>query len=91
MKRIFTVGVALAALFFASCEPNEDIYDKLDDMKKPYSENISYVLISTDYTTASAQPKVDALDSTDSTTTDLIKTQLAFNSRFTPNDYVGAV
>ncbi len=91
MKRIFTVGVALAALFFASCEPNEDIYDKLDDMKKPYSESISYVLISTDYTTASAAAKVDALDKADSTKADLIKTQLAFNSRFTANDYVGAV
>ncbi|HQB79000.1 MAG TPA: hypothetical protein PLJ52_11725, partial [Tenuifilaceae bacterium] len=72
MKRIFTIGVALAALFFASCEPNEDIYDKLDDMKKPYSESISYVLISTDYTTASAAAKVDALDKADSTKADLI-------------------
>lgn len=91
MKRIFTVGVALAALFFASCEPNEDIYDKLDDQKKPYRENISYALVPTDYSTASAAAKIDALDKADSTKADLIKTQMAFNPRFTADDYVDAV
>lgn len=99
MKRIFTVGVALAALFFASCEPNEDIYDKLDDMKKPYNEKISYVLVPTDYNTASAAAMADALAllkaesdiprfKVDSTMAVEIKSRLSFNPRYTAIEYM---
>lgn len=88
MKRIFTVGVALAALFFASCEPNEDIYDKLDDAKEPYKKTISYTLSAADYTVASNAALVDALNLVDSTIAENIGTNQAFNTRFPAVDYM---
>lgn len=49
LKKIFSVVVPLAILFTA-CDPNEDLYETLDDMQKPYNEGIEYTLVETDYT-----------------------------------------
>ncbi len=39
------------ALAFASCEPMEDVYDELDGLKKPYTQEIEVTLADDDYVT----------------------------------------
>ncbi|SDC97138.1 hypothetical protein [Williamwhitmania taraxaci] len=49
MKNILYVAVVLGAMFVSSCEPNADIYDKLDANKNPYNKKITYTLTAADY------------------------------------------
>ncbi len=39
----------LAAIGFTACNPNEDIYNMLDEMQEPYNEEIEYTLTESDY------------------------------------------
>ncbi len=53
MKNIFLAATVLGSLLFTACNPNEDIYSKLDDAQKPYSEqNVAYTLLDADYALA---------------------------------------
>ena len=47
MKKI--LFVLMVGLIFAGCEPNEELYDKLDEQQGPYNEQIAYTLQSADY------------------------------------------
>ncbi len=49
LKKILSVVVPLAILFTA-CNPNEELYDTLDNMQKPHNEGIEYTLADADYT-----------------------------------------
>ena len=49
MKNILYVAAVLGAMFVSSCEPNADIYDKLDANKDPYNKKITYTLTTADY------------------------------------------
>ena len=49
LKKILSVVVPLTILFTA-CEPNEELYETLDGMQKPYNEGIEYTLVDADYT-----------------------------------------
>jgi len=51
MKNILYAAVVLGAMFITACEPNADIYDKLDATKdaNPYNKKITYTLTTADY------------------------------------------
>ncbi len=54
MKKLLLAAVVIGAFFMTSCEPNKDIYDKLDAYNDahPYNEAINYTLTSSDYGTS---------------------------------------
>ncbi len=41
--------VFIPLLTFWSCDPNEDLYNELDDLQPPYNESIDYTLVEADY------------------------------------------
>jgi hypothetical protein len=47
MKKI--LFILLSGIIAFGCEPNEELYEKLDKEKEPYHENIEYTLTSADY------------------------------------------
>mgnify|MGYP000332455873 FL=1 len=49
MKKI--LFILIFGIIFAGCEPNEELYNKLDKEKEPYNENIEYTLTEGDYST----------------------------------------
>ena len=50
MKNIFLAAAVLGGLFFTACNPNEDVYNKLDEAKQPYTElNVAYTINDADY------------------------------------------
>jgi len=51
MKKL--IFILLSGIIAFGCEPNEELYEKLDKEKEPYSENIEYTLKSQDYSTIS--------------------------------------
>ena len=81
-------------MIFLACNPNEDIYDDLDEKNAEYEGLIeNYVLTAADYSTASGVAKKDAVSvgDLDSTYAKLIKSMEAFNSYYSAEDYVGSV
>ena len=38
------------AILFTACDPNEELYETLDDMQKPYNKGVEYTLAEADYT-----------------------------------------
>lgn len=43
--RLFFIGM----LIFISCDPNEELYETMDNEREPYNENFSYTLEESDY------------------------------------------
>lgn len=53
MKKILLAASVIGGFFLTACNPNEDIYNKLDDAKLPYAEqNVAYILQDADYSLA---------------------------------------
>ena len=48
MKKIIIISLVLG-IFFTACDPNEDLYNKLDEDQPPYRETIEYTLTESDY------------------------------------------
>ncbi len=48
IKKIFW-AFFLANILFVSCDPNKDLYDKMDEAKEPHEETIEYTLTEADY------------------------------------------
>jgi hypothetical protein len=46
---IYKVGILLAILFLAACDPNKELYQDLDDLQEPYNKAISDTVTSSDY------------------------------------------
>lgn len=73
MKKIFLASAVLVSLFFASCDPNEDIYNRIDDKvaadsAAPYkSKTIVYTLVAKDYSSF-GNTGVDKYDAFNDTT-----------------------
>ena len=51
MKKI--LFILISGIIFAGCEPNEELYNKLDKEKEPYNKKIEYTLTESDYSTIS--------------------------------------
>jgi len=92
MKKYLIITTIIAALFFSACNPNEELYKEHDEaIDNAYSEDIEYVLTSSDYQAASNFAMEDAVTEEDSTYAGYIKTFESFNSHYTASDYVPAV
>jgi len=51
MKKI--LFILISGIIAFGCEPNEELYEKLDKEKDPYSEKVEYTLTESDYSTIS--------------------------------------
>lgn len=89
MKKLLYIPLILGLMW--SCDPLEETYDNLDEAQGPYKESIEYTLVSTDYTNASKAALKLAENAADTAKANLIKSQQAFNSRFTANALVGGI
>lgn len=49
LQKILSVVVPLAIIFTA-CNPNEELYETLDNLEKPHNEGVEYTLVEADYT-----------------------------------------
>lgn len=92
MKK-FIYLLTIISLLFASCNPNEELYEELDqEINKPYSEEIAYTFTADDYSAAANYAlKNLAEDKTDSTYADYIKNNKAFNNHYQAKDLVPSV
>jgi hypothetical protein len=48
MKKLLTY-ILFSVILFSGCEPNEEIYEKLDQQAKPFSRSFSYTMTPADY------------------------------------------
>lgn len=77
---------------FSACNPNEDIYDDLDNAKPEYEGLVeNFVFSSDDYSTASKNALKVAVTHDDSTYAKFINSMEAFNKFYTAEDYVGSI
>ncbi len=91
MRKLLNILIILVVAF-AACNPNEDLYDELDDLKGDFNGIIeNYTLIDDDYGIAVEAALIDALNETDTTYAELLESMLAFNSYFTAENYVGSI
>lgn len=91
MKKLVYILLALIVVFSA-CDPNEDLYDELDNAKEPYAGKIeSYVFTADDYAIASDYAIKDAVTDEDTSNAEAIEDDEAFNTYFTAESYVGKV
>lgn len=49
MKNSITYILIAGILFFAGCEPNQELYEALDEIKQPHNKAIEYTLTKDDY------------------------------------------
>ncbi len=81
MKKI-NIFIFLVGLFAVACNPNKDIYEKLDDTIQPYNTKIEYTLVAADYTAASKAALDSSKNNSDTVYAKAIATKMAFNTRF---------
>ena len=48
-KRIIYLVFAASIFLIQACDPNADLYEKMDEAREPYRESIEYTLIDADY------------------------------------------
>ena len=48
-KHIFTAILLTGLIFLQACDPNKELYEKMDAGRKPHSENVEYTLVDADY------------------------------------------
>jgi len=90
MKKIVYI-LTLLMVVFSACEPNEEIYEQLDEIKEPYHNTVDYTLTSNDYDNISELALEEASTSTDSTFAEFISDYSAMNEHYTAEDYVGLI
>jgi len=49
MRHLALFSIMAGLLFSFGCEPNQDVYDDLDERQRPYSKAIEYTITSSDY------------------------------------------
>jgi hypothetical protein len=82
----------IALILLGACNPMEDIYKDLDEVKLPYAREIEYTLLSNDYKTVRDYLYKNIVKTgEDSSYADAIYSDLAFNQYFTSDDYIHAV
>jgi len=77
MKKLYLITL-FASLLITACDPNKDIYNDLDKLKNPYSDILTYTMISADYSTFSSLALKTATSKWDSTLAKEIKTYTSF-------------
>ncbi|MEE4197981.1 MAG: choice-of-anchor J domain-containing protein [Bacteroidales bacterium] len=87
MKKIVTI-LTLLMVVFSACEPNEEIYEQLDDLQEPYNGSVEYTLTSNDYETLTELALEEATNEDDSTWAEYITEFEAFNDEYPGSDYI---
>src|SRR6056297_1779013 len=90
MKKILFITIALTGIIFFGCNPNKELYDKLDEQKEPYHENIEYTLKPSDYETVSDLALEDAVTTNDSTVAYAIEENESFTDEGPASEYIPA-
>jgi len=90
MKKIIYI-LTMFIIAFTACDPNEEIYDELDNLKEPYHNSVEYTFTADDYATVTEYALANAVTDDDKTYAELIENMEAFNQFFTAEDYVGYV
>ena len=90
--KILSIAAAATtiALMMAACNPLDEVYAELDKAQEPYHEDIAYTLTDADYAAASTAALKLAQNATDSAAAKRIKSELAFNSVYGPEELVPA-
>lgn len=86
-KSIFYLSLFIGILF-TGCNPNEEIYDKLDEAAEPYSNEVSITFESGDYETLSSLVLENADSPADSTAANIIGDYKNFSDDAPAADYV---
>ncbi len=89
MKKYILFG-ALFALVLAACNPNEEIYENIDNQTKPYKVDMEIALKDADYTVIKNLALKKALNSKDSARIQAIDTYKSFGYNRKAGDFVGA-
>ncbi|HRW62469.1 MAG TPA: choice-of-anchor J domain-containing protein [Bacteroidales bacterium] len=87
MKKLLYILILLI-VGFSSCDPNEDIYKELDDLKQPYSGQVEYIFSTNDYEDAAAIAMAMAINEQDSTWAGYLEDFEAFNDSFPASEIV---
>jgi len=87
MKKIVYILILLIVAFSA-CDPNEEIYEQLDELEEPYKGSVEYTLTSNDYETLTSLALANASNEQDSTWAEYITEFEAFNDSFPGYDYI---
>lgn len=90
MKKIIYL-LTMFIIAFSACDPNEEIYDELDNLKEPYHNSVEYTFTADDYATVTEYALANAVTDDDKTYAEFIENMEAFNQFFTAEDYVGYV
>jgi len=88
MKKIIFPLLAVMAVFFTSCNPNEQVYQHLDSLRTPYSEHFEYKLTDDDYTTMKTLALQDAQNAQDTTDANFLGSNHVFTDSIAPADYI---
>lgn len=90
--KILSIAAAATtiALMMAACNPLDEVYAELDKAQEPYHEDIAYTLTDADYAAASTAALKLAQNATDTAAAKSIKSELAFNSVYGPEELVPA-
>lgn len=82
--------ITLASLALFSCNPMEDIYDKLDGVKEPLHEDVTYTFVTSDYASMSKIALKNATNASDSTLAKLIASSNSFPNEELASTCIGS-
>ncbi len=88
MRKLLNI-LLLLIVVLSACEPNEDLYNELDDLKGKYNESIEYTFTAEDYKAASKMALELATNSTEEAYASMIESNLSFNPVFEPVSVLG--
>lgn len=86
--RKFIYITIITGLIFAGCEPNEELYEKLDKEVEPYSEDIEHTLSAEDYSTITSLALARAETAEDSAKANAIETFESFSESSPADEYI---
>lgn len=84
------IFMAIIAITFIACNPNEDIYKAIDEKNNEafHKTGIEYTISSADYSKISKTTLAIATNAEDSTFAKSIASYNSFNSKYTANEYI---
>src|SRR6056297_595418 len=87
MKKIVYL-LTLLMVVFSACEPNEELYEQLDETKDPYNGSVEYTLTANDYETITSLALANATNEDDSTWAEYVTEFEAFNDKYPGSEYI---
>ncbi|HSH53235.1 MAG TPA: choice-of-anchor J domain-containing protein [Bacteroidales bacterium] len=87
MKKIVYI-LTLLMVVFSACDPNEEIYEQLDELKEPYKGSVEYTLTANDYEILTSFALANAANEEDSTWAEYVTEFEAFNDKYPGSEYI---